>query len=140
MSDKLFESLKAENRKSKSSMENLIRHILEKNTKGVFKDENWKPLAAIQKEFSNEMIEPILIESKYFHNRDSDNNSPDGKKWFYEIPYQNKGGWYLNIVASFGPSSVQDPTSKYDLTYTLTWSAKIKDSLSEKIARLESKC
>jgi hypothetical protein len=139
MSDELFDSLKAENRKTKSNMENLMRRILDKHTRGVFRDENWKPIFAILKDLADEMIQPVLMESKYFTNKDNLSNSPDGKRWFFEIPYQDKGGWYLNIVASFGPSPSSDPTSIYDLVYTLTWSAKIKNATVKKISYLEKK-
>lgn len=124
----LYERLEAKNRMGKQSMESLMRKILDKHTKGVFRDEYWAPLAAIRKDFAAEMIDSSLVKSQYYHSKNGDSQMPQGKEWLWEIPYSDKGGWYLRIVASFGPSPISDPTSLYDLIYTLSWSAKVKAS------------
>jgi hypothetical protein len=133
----LNERLKAENRKSKSSMEKMMRNILDAHTKGVFRDNHWAPVQAIQKELSEELVDLTLVKAEYYHGK---NHEPEGKIWLFEIPYQDKGGWYLRIVANFGPSSPKDPTEKYDLVYTLSWSAKVKAaSVISEIQKMERK-
>jgi hypothetical protein len=124
----LYERLEAKNRMGKHSMESLMRRILDSRTKGFFKDEYWSPISSFQKDFAKEMIDLTLVKSEYFRSKDSTNEMPDGKEWVWEIPYSEKGGWYLRVVASFGPSPLSNPNSVYDLIYTLTWSAKVKAS------------
>lgn len=146
----LYERLEAKNRLGKHSMESVMRKILDKHTKGVFKDEYWSPLAAVRKDFAKEKIDLNLVSADYFHSKDE--SQPVGKKWNFEIPYSDKGGWSLRLVASFGPSPVKDPTSIYDLVYTLSWSANVKtaaeplkirrdygDQILDEIEQLEKK-
>jgi hypothetical protein len=136
----LADHLKAHNRMSYRSMETMMRKILDRNTKGFFKDNHWAPVHKIQNELSAEMIDMDLMRSKYFHNKDSTSSEPDGKEWVFEVYYGDEGGWTLRVVASFGPSPTSDPMSVYDLVYTLTWSKKIKKeaSLSSKLRKIAS--
>lgn len=135
----LIEQLESKNRMSRRAMESLMRRILDRNTKGVFSDNYWTPIHDIQKEFSSEMIDLTLVKSNYFYPKPGMGNVGEiqGKEWLFEIPY-TKGGWHLRVVASFGPSPVNDPMSKYDVIYTLSWDGRLKTS-SEKLRAVSVK-
>lgn len=136
----LVEHLEAKNRLGRHAMESLMRRILEKHTKGVFRDNSWKPIHDIQKDFASEMIDMDLVKSQYYHAKPGQGTSsdgPEGKEWLFEIPY-TKGGWHLRIVASFGPSLISDPMSAYDVIYTLSWDGRLKSS-SEKLRSISAK-
>lgn len=121
---------------SKRHLESLMRRILDGKTKGVFSDSHWKPIHDIQKEFELEGIDMTLNKAQYYQNKGS-SSAYDGKEYVFEVPYGEKGGWILRLLASFGPSPLSDPTSLYDVIYTLSWDGRMKQTASTKTALLQ---
>lgn len=133
--------------RAKETLHNIIEH----HTKGVFSDNHWKPIHDIESAIHRHGIECNLTEAKYFHHPGSKNTMPDGKSWSYQIPVSDKGGLWLHIIASFGPSSIETPAEakgrpqeskndRYDIVYQLEWTAKAKKTaVSSSIAQLEKK-
>lgn len=104
-----------------NAKEKTIRMILDRNTKGVFHDDGWKPIHEIQKELVERGIDCYLMDAEY--KKDKDGNQT-GKDYLYKLPLGDKGGWHLRISCSFGPSRVGE-TDKYDINYSLSWDAKL---------------
>jgi hypothetical protein len=96
------------------------------HTKGVFSDEYWTPWQNIIKDLNANNIDYIVNGSKYYKLKDSCSDHNDGKRWELTVYAGDKGGWKIHVIASFGPSPINNPCSKYDMIYTTTWDSKIR--------------
>lgn len=129
---------------SKTKAESYLHGIIDPLTKGVFRDEHWAPIHQIQKKLAEGNVEAVLTHAGYTH--EPGKQMPKGKEWDFDIFQGDKGGWHLKILASFGPSSVDQKTQEhksdaYDVIYTLNWDGRMKKSASviQEITRLEQK-
>lgn len=127
--EKSIRLLEAEdfNALSRSQAERVLHSILSARTKGVFSDNHWLPYQQILTDLDKHGIDFGLVKSEYYRNKGSTHPIGDGKRWSLNVYYGDKGGWYLNIIASFGPSKPNE-TDKYDMIYSFSWSAAIKKS------------
>lgn len=117
-----------ESRQDVKKEESMIRLVLDRNTKGLFRDEFWTPYNKILTELDEREVNYVVIESKYDHDSEG---APSGKQWLLRIfSSTGKGGWHLRIVASFGPSK-KGENDVYDLVAVLSWDAKIKENDNE---------
>jgi hypothetical protein len=106
---------------SPKKTESLMRKIFDTHTRGVFRDDNWKPFHAIMNDLSKAGLDPVIQKSAY--KQDKEGNQT-GKDWYITIPFGDKGGWHVHISASFGPSQV-GKTDAYDLTATFNWDGRL---------------
>jgi hypothetical protein len=93
----------------------IINKTMEPHTKGMFRDEYWKPVHDIFKAFESAGIDYVLSSAKY--ENDSRGN-PSSKRWSLEFHFTNDKGKetviYGVIVAS-GAGSVDKPLDVYDI-------------------------
>jgi hypothetical protein len=94
-----------------------VNRMMDKHTKGFFKDNSWRPVHAIFKEMTDRVIHYELKSAKYGRSSPGQ-GMDDHKRWKFEIPFENDRGrpttLYGVIVAS-GAGSVEDPLERYDL-------------------------
>ena len=116
---------------TKYKAKQLIYNIVEPHTKGFFSDDYWRPIKAITDALERSKIPFHLVKSEYTH--ETGKQMPKGKEWTYAIPVSDKGGFWLYIVASFGPSAIDTTTSsqehkadKYDLVFQVEWNPEAK--------------
>jgi len=105
--------------------EKLMRTILDKHTKGVFKDEHWAPWHKILDDFVDHKVDYTIDKTEYYKHPSTKDEMPDGKRWMLTVYHGEKGGWKVNITASFGPSKPGD-TDKYDMIYTINWLGRLR--------------
>ena len=87
--------------------------------KGLFSDEAWQPINGIIGEIQSGGIEFNIEKTEYYKDN---NGNPAGKIWWCEIPFinQNQRPDKLNVnITAAGAGSVQDPLSKYDVTFVI---------------------
>jgi len=128
---------------SRAKAESYLHSIIDPLTKGVFRDEHWKPIHDIQKKLEDGNVNATLTKSGYYNHPSSNKQMPDGKSWEFDIPHGDKGGWHLKIIASFGPSTVDQKSQEhksdaYDVIYNLTWDGRMSKA-STLIQELERK-
>jgi len=106
---------------SKQRAKTLLGKIFGKYSKGLFSDDNWRPVHQIFKALENEGIDYVLTSAEYGTSsggRGIGVKMPDNKTWKFEIPFRNDRGketvLYGIIIAS-GAGSIDDPLSKYDV-------------------------
>jgi len=124
---------KEQERKERAKTEKLIQSIIRPFTTGIYRDEHWAPIQEINKKLQEHKIDPSLTETEYYQNSSQPpRHSPDGKKWYYEVPFSDMGGWKLTLTSHFGPSTVDQKkpnehlSDAYDLTFSLGWDKNIK--------------
>lgn len=108
--------------KTRQQVEKLIHQTVDPLFKGVFKDNHWKPIQDAMKALASLEIFPISDKSEYYHDKQG---NISGKKWYFILPFGEKGGWHFIINASFGPSPV-GTTDAYDIIYQVSWDGKIQ--------------
>lgn len=106
---------------TRQKAETIIHKTLDPIFKGVFRDNYWKPIQEAMKALAALDIYPQTEKADYYHKE----GNIEGKKWILTIPFGEKGGWHLQINASFGPSAV-GTTDAYDVIYTLNWDGRMK--------------
>lgn len=92
-----------------------INEVLGRHTKGFFRDEFWKPVDDIWKDFVKEGIDAYLINTEYYKN---DAGTPSGKIWKFYVEFTNEKGRVVQlygIMQASGAGTVKDPLSVYDL-------------------------
>ena len=115
------------NSMARAKAEKFLHDLLSKHTKGVFSDEHWKPWHDILDDLNKYNITYTVGDAKYYKLRDSDPETlADGKKWELTIYAGDKGGWKVFVIASFGPSPIDKPGSKYDMIYTVNWNGRLR--------------
>ena len=111
----------------RAKAERFLHDLFSKHTKGVFSDEHWKPWQDILKDLNKYNITYTIDAAKYYKLRDSGPESlEDGKKWELTLYAGGKGGWKVFVMASFGPSPINKPMSKYDMLYTINWDGRLR--------------
>jgi len=115
------------NSMTRAKAERFLHDMFSKHTKGVFSDEHWKPWHDILDDLNKYNITYKVGDAKYYKLRDSDPESlADGKRWELTIYAGDKGGWHVFVTASFGPSPINKPGSKYDMIYTVNWDGRLR--------------
>ena len=106
-----------------TSKKQAVKFILKKydvynKLKGFFNDQSWKPINGIIGDLQKGNI-PIQIDDTKYYKHDG---VPSGKIWYCSIPFINQNGRkdtiHINITAA-GAGSVQDPTSRYDISFVI---------------------
>ena len=103
---------------SKQSLKNKIYKVIGPNIKGFFDDQSWE---AIRNNIWNVLdqmgLDWSMTDAKY-----DGNVPPQSKTWKFEINFTNNKGrpdkLYGNVVAA-GAGTVEDPLSKYDITFII---------------------
>jgi len=88
-------------------------------TKGIYRDEDWRNINKIWKEFDNMNLDWWIEEAKYGKN---DEGVPVNKEWKFAIEYENERGKKQKFgghVMAHGAGSVKDPLDRYDITVVL---------------------
>lgn len=117
---------------TKSRAETFLRKIIHQGLDGVHRDTSWKPIHDLFERLEKNDIQIQNLKTEYYRNKDSSSEIGDGKKWSFEIPH-TKGGWYVEIVASFmGP--VSDPSAAYDIIASTMYSAKVKPNVEAAVS------
>jgi hypothetical protein len=92
-----------------------VNTLLQKHTRGLFKDDYWRPITKTFKLLAAHEIDYEIKNTEY--TKDA-NGNPDSKRWSIEIGFTNNNGrdttLYGTIVAS-GAGTVSDPLSRYDV-------------------------
>jgi hypothetical protein len=108
----------------KNEADTYLGNLLEQGTGGIHRDAYWRPINQIFSRLERAGIQIQNLETKYYKNKESSNTLGDGKEWKFEVPF-DKGGWHVQILASFA-GSVKDPSDAYDIVITKTYSASLK--------------
>jgi hypothetical protein len=117
---------------NRNQAEKILRQIFDLHTKGIHRDDHWKPLQDIFHELEKRNIPFEILQSEYYKNKGSD-AIYDGKNWRINIHLTDKSGWRVFVQASFGPSPVGETTA-YDLSYNLNWTANLSEGAVEEDA------
>ena len=92
-----------------------VNELLQRHTKGIFRDNSWQPIHKTFKELARHSIEYVIQKAEYL----KEHGIPTSKVWSFEIEFFNEKGrkttLYGRIVAS-GAGSVKDPLDRYDVT------------------------
>lgn len=120
---------------NRGQAEKLLRSIFDLHTKGLHRDDHWKPLQDIFHELQKRNIPFEILQSEYYKNKNSD-SIYDGKNWRINIHLTDKSGWRVFVQASFGPSPVGE-TTVYDMSYNLNWTANLSEGLREDAVQLQ---
>lgn len=86
--------------------------------KGFFNDKDWSGIKQIWNAFKS-LDWQIISADYYYDNNNPTSRMPAGKKWRFEISFNNNKGkpskLYGTVVAA-GAGTVEDPLSRYDIT------------------------
>lgn len=86
--------------------------------KGFFNDKDWSGIKQIWNAFKS-LDWQIISSDYYYDNNNPTSRMPAGKKWRFEISFNNNKGkpskLYGTVVAA-GAGTVEDPLSRYDIT------------------------
>lgn len=100
-------------------MVQLVNRILDKApTKGIHRDQYWKPVHAIWKALENEGLEFSITKSEYEHESLGGSRVPVRKVWHFEIPFLTERGQMSRVhgrVVAAGAGSSEDPLEAYDV-------------------------
>lgn len=104
----------------KRKMLRLVNKVLDKApTKGIHRDQYWKPVKAVWKALENAGLDFHITKSDYEHEVVNGERVPVRKVWKFEVPFTNDRGRsdvvYGQVVAA-GAGSVGDPLDAYDVT------------------------
>lgn len=94
-----------------------VNDILRRHTSGLFRDQYWKPIQDIRKDFerANIPLEALEGSGKYEKNNQGE---PISKIWRYQVEFRNEKdsliGIYIRIVAA-GAGPVNNPLEVYDV-------------------------
>jgi hypothetical protein len=106
--------------KSKSAARNYLHKLIGNRFNGFFSDQGWRPVKWFYSEMNRQGIDWKSTDN--FYSKDK-SGRPNRKTWKLEISFVDNRGkkqiLYGNIVAA-GAGSVDDPLSKYDLTFNVS--------------------
>jgi hypothetical protein len=100
---------------SKERAKRNVNAILRRFSKGLFKDDSWRPVNTMWKALTAAQINWTLIDARY---RKDDRGVPSSKEWKFEVYFQNQRDrptTLYGIVIAAGAGSVENPLDKYDL-------------------------
>ena len=93
---------------------NVINREIGPLTKGLFKDNHWRPIKDIWEVLDGMDLDWNLTSNRYR----KEDGVPVGKEWMFEVFFINKKGkkqkLYGTVVAS-GAGSLKDPLDRYDV-------------------------
>lgn len=92
-----------------------VNTLLQRHTRGFFRDDHWKPIHKTFKELDRHGIDYSIEKTQY--DKDESGN-PSSKTWSVETHFENDKGRrttiYIHIEAS-GAGSIDDPLDRYDV-------------------------
>lgn len=105
---------------SRREVAKLVNAVIERApTKGVHRDQYWKPIQAIWRGLENAGIPFGITGSEYQHEVIEGQRVPVRKVWNFEVNFTNERGRpttvYGRVVAA-GAGSVEEPLEVYDVT------------------------
>lgn len=103
---------------SKRKAAALVNQLMDPHTKGMFRDEFWKPIQAIWKTLETQGI-PFAITNSAYEYEGKQRNSPIRKVWAFEIEFLNDRGKMDTLrgrITAAGAGSVAEPLEVYDVT------------------------
>ena len=105
----------------KPTLINQIRKNVDHLTRGMFSDDQWKPVHEIFNGFRNMGLDYRITSANY--DTPQMGGMANNKRWKFEIHFTNQKGKpdviYGQIIAS-GAGSVENPLEKYDLVLTMS--------------------
>lgn len=97
----------------------MINRILDRApTKGIHRDQYWKPVQAIWKALEKAGLDFSITKSDYEHESMGGSRVPVRKVWNFEVPFLTERGQPGTIhgrVVAAGAGSVEDPLEAYDV-------------------------
>ena len=105
---------------SKNKAKKFIHKILERNSRGSFKDDNWRSVWKIFKDLENADIEWVSTGTKYVKNSQGVANA---KRWDFEIYFEDERGKereLTGVLNAHGAGFADDPFSRYDIAVYIT--------------------
>lgn len=114
--------------KSKTNAKNWVLGKINRHTKGFYRDNSWRPIHAIWKDFDKLRLKWHMTESHYEEEMITTSDGsrysvPIRKIWSFEVCFVNnrdkEDRLYGRIVAA-GAGSVEDPLDRYDVNVTLS--------------------
>jgi hypothetical protein len=102
---------------TKQKASKLINRIMDRHTKGIFRDEYWKPVQDIQKEM-NKLDMPFYITVKNGGYRKDKDGNLTSKEWQIEVPFinnKNRPTWLFGVIICSAAGTVSNPLSVYDV-------------------------
>ena len=101
---------------AKPKVKRILNKIMDKHSKGLFKDQGWNPIMAMFKDFDKiKDMTWYVDKSEYIKEK----GVPTAKKWDLRFNWIGKGDRdqkMYGIVTAHGAGSVKDPLEKYDIS------------------------
>lgn len=122
------EELNGLNGMTKRSALRLINKLIDPHTKGIFRDDSWRPVHAIFKTLDRAAI-PYVVESAEYgvsptrRQMEGDRVMPDYKEWKVTVEFENNKGRktkLYGVIMASGAGSVENPLDRYDLVAYFT--------------------
>jgi hypothetical protein len=103
--------------KNNNMARKIVHRLIEPYTHDFYTDNDWSNIQKLFKILNDAGINYTMTDASYYHD---EHNRPMGKIWKLEIYFtnnNNKPTTLYGTLTAHGAGTIEDPTSKYDVTF-----------------------